>query len=117
MTNENIERYSLIKELLEYPTDILRLALANAYSMREFGVDITQKWETAVQQMDAMYRAERKGYADAMTHMYGKQLEELDEKYGITRHKNYEEEFINAQKLYEELLQQCKGMKIPKWEE
>lgn len=116
MANEETERMMVINALLKYPTNVLELAVMYASSMTAYGVDITSTWETAVQQLEALEKAERKGYCDAMMHTYGKKMDEINSKYCVNPCKDYEEDFIEAQRVFNELLQTCKGIKLPpKW--
>ena len=50
----------------KFPKNIMELAVAYAYGMINYGLDVTQKLETAVQQLYALHRAERIGYMQAI---------------------------------------------------
>lgn len=57
------EKEALIRSLLaEYDLDVIQVALAYAECCWQYGVDVTKKWETAVQQRAALHGAYIKGY-------------------------------------------------------
>ena len=60
-----IQRDVLLKELETAPDDVLALAYLHSLNYTMFGVDITEKWETATQNMAQMQKAYEKGYRDA----------------------------------------------------
>lgn len=60
------EKAKMIETLSKYPDMVIKTALAYAINMYDYGVDVTTKWETATQQVDALYRARQKGYYDAL---------------------------------------------------
>lgn len=58
-------RETIIEELSKQPTMVLATALMYARYMAVHGVSVVEQWETAVQQSDALSKAERYGYAKA----------------------------------------------------
>ncbi len=59
-----------IKELAQFDEQTLAIAIVYACNMKRYGVDVTEKWNTAVEQSDALENAYHKGYADALMRCY-----------------------------------------------
>ena len=53
----------LVKHLFQYDEQVLSLAIMYATNYCKYGVDVTEKWETAVQQQCSLERAFRDGYS------------------------------------------------------
>jgi len=58
-----MNKQELIDYLMQYDETTLKVAIMYATYYIQDGIDITKKWETAVQQTYAMQRAENRGYA------------------------------------------------------
>ena len=58
-------RETIIEELSKQPTMVLATAVMYARNMAAYGVSVVEQWKTAVQQCDALSKAERYGYAKA----------------------------------------------------
>ena len=56
----------LIDELSKMPINVIAIAYLHAINYTKYGVDVTEKWLTAVQNASALEKAYRKGYHDAM---------------------------------------------------
>ena len=56
----------LIDELSKMPPMVIATAYLHAINYTLYGVDVTEKWLTAVQQTDALEKAYSKGYYDAL---------------------------------------------------
>jgi hypothetical protein len=56
----------LIDELLKMSPMTLLTAYLYAINLTSYGVDVTEKWLTAIQQTSALEKAYNKGYYDAM---------------------------------------------------
>ena len=54
----------LISELNQFDVNIIKLALAQARYYTLFGVDVTEKWDTATEQAHALDSAYTKGFHD-----------------------------------------------------
>lgn len=48
---------SIVRALLEFDTDTLKVALSYASYMRQCGVDVTEKWKNAEEQAEALHKA------------------------------------------------------------
>ena len=62
MTEQGKEQ--LAEWLLKYDEQTLRLALMYATNYLKYGVDVTEKWCTAVQQQNALKNVEKHGYVE-----------------------------------------------------
>lgn len=56
----------LIDELSKMPPMVIATAYLHAINYTLYGLDVTEKWETATQNASALEIAYRKGYYDAM---------------------------------------------------
>lgn len=56
----------MIEELSKMSPMVIATAYLYALNCTRYGVDITEKWETAVQNASALEKAYRKGYHDAL---------------------------------------------------
>ena len=65
MATQKITKEAILKLLAEEDTQTLSMAYLYAKNMVDHGIDVTEKWETAVKQESALYRAEMDGYARA----------------------------------------------------
>ena len=66
---EKIQEYQskqLINELSKMPPMVIATAYLHAINYTLYGEDVTEKWETATQQVAALEKAYRKGYYDAL---------------------------------------------------
>lgn len=70
MATQKITKDVILKLLAEEDTQTLSMAYLYAKNMVEHGIDVTAKWETAVQQESALYRATMDGYARARREFY-----------------------------------------------
>lgn len=59
-----MEKEQLAKWLLKYDEQTLQIALMYATNYLKYGVDVTEKWDTAVQQQAALKKAEEHGYIE-----------------------------------------------------
>lgn len=59
-----MENQEMIDMLLKYEKPILETALAYAFNIWHYGVDVTKKWETATEQSYALNQAYKKAYVD-----------------------------------------------------
>ena len=59
-----MEKQDIIDALSYYDKHILETALAYAINLWDYGVDVTQKWETATANAYALDNAYRIGFAD-----------------------------------------------------
>lgn len=76
--NREPPRARMIKALDELDDMTLSLALNYAYQMKALGIDITQVWDTAMQNSANLSQAYRQGYSDAMEQSYNKWKEHND---------------------------------------
>lgn len=73
----NIEKQDSIKDLLiseldRFDVNVLKLALMQARYYTLFGVDVTEKWDTATEQSHMLDSAYAKGFHDgAAQHLKG----------------------------------------------
>ena len=58
------EKGRIISTLMKHDEPVLSLAMLYASSIHGFDVDITQKWDTATQQAEALYKAYNRGFAE-----------------------------------------------------
>ena len=65
MSNKT-EMVALINWLLEYDETTLKVAIMYATNYLQYGVDITEKWNTATKQACALHYAEQRGYAEGI---------------------------------------------------
>lgn len=69
MTFEEMQKCEceqLIDELSKMPPKVIATAYLHAINYTLYGVDVTEKWETATQNAAALDIAYRKGYYDAL---------------------------------------------------
>ena len=59
-----MEKQDIIDALSHYDKHILETALAYAINLWDYGVDVTQKWETATANAYVLDKAYRKAFAD-----------------------------------------------------
>ena len=59
-----IKKKILIDLLKDMPIEVIQLAYLYAKNYSKFGVDVTEDWETATKQADALERAYKKGMYD-----------------------------------------------------
>ncbi len=59
----------LIAELSKMPPMVIATAYLHAINYTLYGEDVTEKWETALQNPSALDKAYRKGYYDALQTM------------------------------------------------
>ena len=80
MDKEELMKQRLIESLSIYDRSIIEMALYYAINMKMFGQDYTMKWETAVQQSEALSKAYMKGYmkADEQFRLWCKSCKERD---------------------------------------
>ena len=55
----------ITEQLKRYDPYVLETALAYAYNLYKYGVDVRKEWETATHQAYSLSQAYRKGFADA----------------------------------------------------
>lgn len=70
MTTQTIEKEAILKLLAEEDTQTLSMAYLYAKNMMTHGIDVTEKWETAVAQHAALYKAHNDGYAMAQSEFF-----------------------------------------------
>ena len=63
---QEYERKQLIEELSKMPPMVIATAYLHAINYTLYGIDVTEKWVTATQNVNALERAYRKGYYDAL---------------------------------------------------
>lgn len=66
---EKIQEYEnkqLIDELSKMPPMVIATAYLHAINYTRYGVDVTEKWTTVVQQSSALEKAYSEGYHDAL---------------------------------------------------
>ena len=56
----------LIDELSKMPPMVIATAYLHAINYTLYGIDVTEKWLTAVQQTSALEKAYQEGYYDAL---------------------------------------------------
>jgi predicted DNA binding protein len=56
----------ILNKLSELPQATLEIAYLYAVNLSQYGVDVANKWLTAVQQNEALNRAYERGYYDAL---------------------------------------------------
>lgn len=59
MTKEQLAQW-----LIELDENVLKVAIMYAENYLKYGVDVTEKWDTATKQQWSLERAERYGYAE-----------------------------------------------------
>lgn len=67
--DEQIQGYEtkqLLDELSKMPDMVIATAYLHALNYTRYGVDVTEKWLTAIQQVSALDKAYAKGYHDAL---------------------------------------------------
>lgn len=67
--NQNAKKYkqALLRELEKEDVAVLGLAYQYAHNMYEYGVDITEKWNTVVENTANLEKAYQKGYHEGLT--------------------------------------------------
>ena len=60
------EKQKMVDVLMEKDERTIATALLYAEAFLKYGVDVTKKWETAVEQKYALQQAERCGFLDGM---------------------------------------------------
>ena len=63
---ENAIRSEILRQLSQEPTMVLQIALISAKGLVKYGVELQEKWTTAVQHNEALLQAEKAGYQRAM---------------------------------------------------
>ena len=63
---KELEKKQLIDELSKMPPMVISTAYLHALYYTRYGVDVTEKWVTAVQNASALEMAYRQGYYDAL---------------------------------------------------
>lgn len=72
----NISKEMLIQSLSDFDTQTLSLALLYARNITTYGIDVTQAWQTAVENSDNISKAYNRGFNDAMERMLGDNKDE-----------------------------------------
>lgn len=67
-----MSRELLIRQLSTFNDMTLEVALMYAQTYLKYGIDVTEKWTTAVQNQAVLYEAERRGYCKAIKNMHQK---------------------------------------------
>lgn len=76
---EKIQEYEskqLIDELSKMPPMVIATAYLHAINYTLYGEDVTEKWITATQNANALEKAYRKGYYDALQRQAEREDEE-----------------------------------------
>lgn len=63
---QDYRRKQLLDELSKMPPMVIATAYLHAINYTKYGVDVTEKWLTAVQQSSALEKAYHEGYYDAL---------------------------------------------------
>lgn len=63
---QEYESKRLLDELLKMPPMVLATAYLHAVNYTLYGEDVTEKWETAIQNASALEKAYKRGYYDAL---------------------------------------------------
>ena len=63
---QEYESKCLLDELSKMPPMVIATAYLHAINYTLYGEDVTEKWLTAIQNADALEKAYRKGYYDAL---------------------------------------------------
>ena len=63
---QEYERKRLIDELSKMSPMVIATAYLHAINYTQYGVDVTEKWVTATQNTNALEKAYKKGYYDAL---------------------------------------------------
>lgn len=69
MKNVSKDKEMLIQSLSDFDIQTLSLAVMYANDMKNYGIDVTQTWQTAAENAYNLDRAYRRGFADAMNRM------------------------------------------------
>lgn len=72
---EEHDRKLLLDELKKMPPMVIATAYLHAINYTKYGVDVTEKWVTAVQNASALEKAYGKGYYDALLKTAKQKLE------------------------------------------
>ena len=75
---EHYETQQLIDELSKMPPMVIATAYLHAINYTLYGVEVTEKWLTAVQNAASLEQAYRRGYMDAMDKIHGGQDQDDD---------------------------------------
>jgi rubrerythrin len=68
---QDYERKELIEELLKMPPMVIATAYLHALNYTLYGEDVTEKWQTAIQNTIALEKAYKKGYYDSLQRQSG----------------------------------------------
>lgn len=66
MTNEKKKSETILDELAKMPPMVIATAYLYAINHTLYGLDVTEKWLTATQNVSALEKAYTKGYYDAL---------------------------------------------------
>lgn len=66
---QEYETEQLIEELSKMPPMVIATAYLHAINYTLYGVNVTEKWLTAIENASALEKAYREGYYDAMKHL------------------------------------------------
>ena len=72
---KKINKEIILNELAKYPEGVVATAYLYAINMSEYGVNVAEKWLTAVQQTCALEKAREHGYYEALKRIYDKEQE------------------------------------------
>lgn len=75
----DIKKEEMVRFLMEKEEIVIKTAIAYAEAYLRYGVDVTEKWDTAVKQSYSLNRAEAKGYYKGIEELLPK-VKELEEK-------------------------------------
>lgn len=64
--DQKSKREELLEELAKEDLQVLALSFTYAKNLQMYGVDVTEKWVTATQNVSALEKAYQKGYYDAL---------------------------------------------------
>lgn len=67
---QEYENKQLIDELSKMPPQVIATAYLHAINYTLYGEDVTEKWETAVQNASVLEKAYRQGYSDATRDLF-----------------------------------------------
>ena len=76
---QEYENKRLIDELSKMPPMVLATAYLHALNYTLYGVDVTEKWLTAIEQATILEKAYRKGYYDALQRQVESDIENCKE--------------------------------------
>lgn len=69
MGRRQMSKEDLVEFLMQKDETVIKVAIMYAESNLRYGVDVTEKWETAVQQTFALRKAEERGFIDGQNSM------------------------------------------------